>query len=490
MSLLSLFVLFPLGFMLTAILAGRHGALLIFAAAPAMIALAFRLLLVLDEGSLGGGLGGWPAPLGIRLDVSGFSAALLVASSITASLIGLYARSAFEMSGHAAGTRGATFWPLFFGLWAGMNAVLVSNDVFNLYVSIELLTITAVALVAYGSPRAALRYLLVAMPASLLFLLGVVFLYARYATLDIALLSKASVADLPTFIAAAAMSAGLMVKAALFPLHAWLPPAQGSAPAPVSALLSALVEKAGFFILLRLWFEALPALPDNGHVFGALGCAAILYGSLLALRQRALKKIIAYSTVAQLGYLFLVFPLAGAGGPAAPWAAGAWGGMALFALAHIFSKAGMFLAAGLMIQCAGDGRVDALRGIARTMPVTVFGFAVCAVSLMGLPPSGGFLAKYLLMTTALSAGLWIYALVILAGGLLAAAYLFRPLSHFMDARATPEITPRPQRVLPAIPLVLGLLSVGLGLVSAPAYTHVQIGAPERTQASMVAEEAP
>ncbi|TGY88521.1 hypothetical protein E5163_11955 [Marinicauda algicola] len=478
MSLLSLFVLVPLAFMLAAILAGRRGAWLVFAAVPVMLVLSVRLVLAMGGEAPGGALGGWPAPLGIRLQASGFSAALLVAANLTAGLAGLHAFGEMRMTGHGAGVRASTFWPLYFGLWAAAGAILVSNDVFNLYVALELLTVAAVALAAYGSREAALRYFLIAMPASLAFLLGVVLLYARYGALDLDLIAGRAVADLPTLLAAALMSAGLLAKGAVFPLHAWLPPAHAAAPAPASALLSGLVVKAAVFILVRLWFDALPglAVPALLHAFGALGAMAVIYGSVLALLQERLKRLVAYSTVAQLGYLLLVFPLAGGAQGAAPWAAGAWGAMALHALSHMLSKAGMFLAAGLIVHCAGEDRIARLDGIARAMPVTVLGFAVCAVSLMGLPPSGGFMAKYLFLVSALAAELWIYALVIVAGGLLAAAYLFRPLTHFMDGHHVPEVSTCPSRLLPALPLVLGLAAVGLGIASSAPYSFVQIGA--------------
>ena len=175
-------------------------------------------------------------------------------------------------------------------------------------------------LVALAGKRAALtaalRYLFVSLSASLFYLLGVGLVYGQCATVDLPSLAAKAQPGPTLWVALALMTGGLIAKAALFPMHFWLPPAHANAPAPVSALLSALVVKGSFYILLRLWFEAFPALltPAVAQLFGLLGAAAILWGSVNALFQSRLKLLIAYSTVAQLGYLFLLFPLAAAHG--------------------------------------------------------------------------------------------------------------------------------------------------------------------------------
>ena len=163
---------------------------------------------------------------------------------------------------------------------------------------------------------AALRYLFVSLSASLFYLLGVGLVYGQCATVDLPSLAAQAQPGPTLWVALALMTGGLIAKAALFPMHFWLPPAHANAPAPVSALLSALVVKGSFYILLRLWFEAFPALltPAVAQLFGLLGAAAILWGSVNALFQTRLKLLIAYSTVAQLGYLFLLFPLAASDG--------------------------------------------------------------------------------------------------------------------------------------------------------------------------------
>ena len=146
----------------------------------------------------------------------------------------------------------------------------------------------------------------------MLYLLGAALLYGAYGTLDIVLLSRLVRAEPAPWPRPSLMTAGLLAKTALFPLHLWLPPAHAGAPAPASAVLSALVVKGSFFIIVRLWFDVMPGLPSDAamQILATLGAAAILFGSVLALQQARLKLLVAYSTVAQIGYLFLMFPLA------------------------------------------------------------------------------------------------------------------------------------------------------------------------------------
>ncbi len=368
-------------------------------------------------------VGGWGAPLGIDLAADGLSAAMLILTQAVTLALAVYARAYFK-AGDAAG---AWFWPLTGFLIAGINALFVSADLFNLYVTLELIGLASVGIVAAGGGAAqlaaALRYLFASLVGSGAYLLGVALIYGAYGTVSIATLTPLMMAEAPrlVWIAAGLMLVGLMLKTALFPFHFWLPPAHGSAPAPVSALLSALVVKASFYLILRLWTGPLqPLLPVVAAWLAALlGALAIFWGSYRAIRAAKLKHLIAYSTVAQLGYLFLIFPLL-----AQPVALQA-GLMQVFA--HALAKAGMFAAAGVMIRATGQETVAGLAGAVNRLPVTLFAFGLAGMTLMGLPPSSGFLAKWQIIEAALAQGNWIIAVVALAGGLLATLYVFRVL---------------------------------------------------------------
>jgi multicomponent Na+:H+ antiporter subunit D len=479
-SSLELLLIVQLLALLVAIALGRRAARLMPLLALVMPALALWLVAdVWRFGPMTIAVGGWAPPLGIALRADGLSALMILLTAILASSAGLFSIAHYPPDGGEETAQSGTFWPLFFALWAAMTIVFASGDLFNLYVAIELLTIAAVGLTAFGALAAAMRYMVFALLGSLAFLLGVVLVYARYGTLDLVLLAGLVEPEPVTWLAAGLMTAGLLVKTALFPLHGWLPPAHGAAPPPASAVLSGLVVKASFYILVRLWFDVAPdlATPAFVQAMAALGALAILAGSVMAIRAERLKLVIAYSTVAQLGYLFLIWPLAGGDWGDVPWAAGAWTGGMIHALAHGLAKAAMFLAAGLMIEALGHDRLDGLQGIGRALPLTTFSFALAAVSLMGLPPSGGFIAKWLLLTAAFASGQLVWAAVMLIGGLMAAIYLFRPLNRMLDKTDPPELKTI-ARTRELLPMTLAILAILLGLAPGGIYDLLQIGRPE------------
>lgn len=438
-------------------------------AVGAILQLSVTILLWWQVRTYGGILyvpGGWPLPLGIALHLDGLALCFLVLTAVIASTCALHAhlylrdRYAFQRY----------FWPLYWFLWAGLNSVWLSADVFNLYVSLELVGLCAVGLVAItGEPQAlsaALRYLLAALAGSLMYLLGVALLYGGYGTLVLPELAEQVAPGLTTAVALGLMTVGLVFKTALFPLHGWLPPAHGGALPPVSALLSALVIKASFYTLVRLWLDLGDALPTalSANALGLLGAIAIFWGSWAALRQHKLKLVVAYSTVAQIGYFFLLFPLlAGAGVEAARKAEE---GVMLLVLAHGLAKAGMFLAAGNLVVSLGRDSVAGLTGISRFRPISLFSFGLAGVTLMGLPPSGGFTAKWLLLQSALASGKAVWAAVILLGGLATAAYIFRVFRQSFEEGPEDDVFNHPSRWMEAVPMSLSLGSVLLGLWAA------------------------
>lgn len=455
-------LLLPLAWATLAFVLGPgRGAWLAIAGLAAQFALAVDLARKVAAGGVASHVvGGWGAPLGIDLAADGLSAAMLLLTQGVALPLAIHARAYFK----AGDPAGVWFWPLLGFLLAGLNALFVSADLFNLYVTLELVGLAAVGLVAAGGGTqqvaAALRYLFATLLGSGAYLLGVALLYGAYGTVSSATLLPLVTAEAPrlVWIAAGLMVTGLLLKTALFPFHFWLPPAHGGAPAPVSALLSALVVKASFYLILRLWLGPLQALlPSFAWLLALLGAAAIFWGSWQAIRAVKVKRLIAYSTVAQLGYLFLIFPLL-----PAPGALQA-GVMQVFA--HGLAKAGMFAAAGVMIKATGQDTVAGLAGAVERLPVTFFAFGLAGMTLMGLPPSSGFLAKWQIIDAALAQGHWVIAVVALAGGLLAAVYVFRVLRQaFLQAPApdTATATAVP-RTLEWTAFALAAASVLLGL---------------------------
>jgi len=458
------------------------------------------LLAILTPAVVGGGtlvlaLAGHAAPLGIHLRADGLALLMLWLVALS----GGAAAVAALRSHPPASPGGGYFWPLWLLLLAGLNALFVSADLFNVYVAIELVSLSAIALIAAGGQadalRAAMRYLLLAMLASLAYLLGVALLYAQHGSLDLYQLAAgvaqagggpaATPARAATLTALSLITVALLLKAAVFPLHMWLPQAHAQAPGPVSAVLSALVVKTGVYLLYRLWLWTAAGL-DTAAVatlLGGLGAAAVVYGSLAALVQVQIKRVVAYSTVAQLGYLMLVFPLVG--DPRA--APGAWMGAGCQLFAHGLAKAGMFLAAAALVHGMGSGRLDRLAGADKSQPISLFAFGLAGVSLMGLPPSGGFLAKWLLLEAAWMQRAWFWMAVLLLGSLLAAAYVYRVLAAAFvtppaaaPGAAAPAQSSRGRPVplsmsLPA--LLLAMASVAMGLWVEPLLEMLAIGPP-------------
>ena len=418
-------------------------------------------------------LGGWAPPLGIALRADGLALVMIPAIAVVILGIGVYARADF---GTPAGVREAraplVFWTLLLAIWGSLNLVFVSGDLFTLYVALELLTFAAVPLVSLDGKaetlRAALRYLLYALLGSVFYLLGAVLLYGAYGTLDIELLAERVRPEPAELAAAALMTVGLLAKTALFPLHLWLPPAHAGAPAAASAVLSGLVIKGSWFLVVRVWFDVFPGLvtAPSAQLLATLGAAAILVGNVVALRQERLKLLVAYSTVAQIGYLFLMFPLAFDAGTAALERGGALAGGMLQAISHATAKAAMFMAAGLIYKALGHDRIAGLAGIGRALPVSVLTFAVAGLALMGLPPSGAFAAKKLLLDAAGASGQWWWEVVLDVGGLLTASYVVLVLAHALSPAAEP-VKPRApvSRLAETAALALAICSLALGLAA-------------------------
>ncbi len=449
----------PLALAIAAFLAPRMAAGLAYVNAVLMPAAAVGLLDAIADRPLTYALGDWSAPLGIRLYADSLTGILLLATSVIVFFITVYAQ------GYLARSPGRTsFWPLTFFLHAALNGIYLSADVFNLYVALELLSLSAVALVALGNEKAAvaaaLRYLLASLVASLAYLLGVTLLYHSYGALDLALLADGGRGEDTPWAALALMTAGLAIKGALFPVHFWLPRAHSEAPAPVSALLSALVVKAPFYVLIRLWTGPFEDAPQAvGELLGLLGCVAILWGSVQALRQERLKLLVAYSTVAQIGYLFLYFPLARA--------TAILDAVTVFIIAHALAKAAMFLAAGNILACLGHDRIQDLDRVAGHLPLSLAAFGIAGACIMGLPPSGNFIAKWLLIEAAFESGAWGWSVIIIAGSLLSAAYVFRVFGHAFTHRLGFEGGTAVSASMALAPFLVSLLALFLGLVAAP-----------------------
>ena len=490
--LLTLPVVLPLTFGILTLLfpsdwlarAGRHGALL----CAATVVPCTRW--IWQAGSLHQSLGGWVAPLGIDLYLDGMACLFLIFGALMGLGISFYAAAYFPPSPDGSRTRNDLFWPLWFVTWGGINSLFLTLDLFNIYVTLELISVTGVGLILIagtpGATRAALQYQMQALIAGLVYLLGVGLIYNVVGTLDLQLMGAELQPGPMKNMGMALMTSGILIKAALFPMHFWLPRAHADAPAPVSAVLSGLVVTVAFVILTRIWFAGLHRLAPFllPRLLGGLGAAGILWGGILALRQTRLKRVLAYSTVSQIGYLFLVFALTFHD---APGQGLVWTGAVYLAISHGLAKGAAFMAAGYLQKAEGSDNLRHLRGSARRHPVAVMVLALASINLMGLPPSTGFIGKWMMLKASFYTQQWMLAVVMLGGGLLAAAYLFRVFEILLqpaDAQAegpqtqhepaAPAYSPRGM-LIPAMLLALATL-VPVLFITAPE-ALLRIGAP-------------
>ena len=418
-------------------------------------------------------LGGWGAPLGIDLRADGLSVAMLALTSAVGFLVSIAALDSLKREARQR----QYFWPLWLLLLTGMNGVYLSTDLFNLYVMIEVIALAAVGLTVLNGTRDAVRagleYMYASILGALLFLMGVGFVYLHLGRLDFAGLAGAEVSG--SLIAAMAlMFVGLALKTALFPLHFWLPAAHANATAPASALLSGLVVKAALYIVLRL-AQYMPFPSETLlTLVGLMGAGAVIWGGIQALRAERLKLLVAWSTVAQIGLIFVAFARAGEMGLSESWKAAA-----LLILAHGVAKAAMFLSVGRIKDEIGH---DVIRDLDRAPirpTLAQFTFALAAISLIGLPPSLGFIGKWSLMEGAMAAGYWHWVAVTMAGTLLSVAYFSRVLAGFLrfDRVRAPVGEHQGWALADAAPLTLALTAIGLGLIAAPLLSFIEIGYP-------------
>lgn len=430
--------------------------------------LAFRLQ---ESGAYYHLVSGWGAPLGINLYVDGLSFLMLAITALVGTATSIYATKYFTLESVT------WFWPIWLFMIAALNALFLSQDIFNFYVTLELIGLASVALTALSNTKESLtgatRYLLVTLLGSLAYLLGVALLYHGFGSVDLTNLSK-KIESIPVVWAAMGlMSAGLLLKSALFPLHFWLPPAHASAPTPVSAVLSALILKASFYILLRLWLYLFSAVGDLylEVLFGLLGSVAILWGSIQALLQTRLKLLIAYSTVAQIGYLFVAFSLAIGGMPLA------WNAVVYLMLSHALAKSAMFLVAGNLLHFSGHDRIVDLDRIAQRLPLSTTAFALAGVSIIGLPLSGGFVAKWFLLEASLMNENWGYTIIIIIGSLLAAGYIFKVLGFAFTEASVPHEAKVISPYMEWAPLALSIMAIIVGFFAIPLLSLVNTGNP-------------
>jgi multicomponent Na+:H+ antiporter subunit D len=480
MSDISLLVLLPLLAALGAAAMPRHSAIWGLAATVLTAILAMWLALeLLQDGAREVAIGGWAAPLGIVLVADGLAVLMLlmtsgvgIAMAIQATSWGVWPSSC--TSKKAAALRSG-FWPLWLATLGALNVLFLSGDLFNIYVAFEILGLTAVGLTALsGTPnalRAAFDYLSAGLAGSLLLLLGIALAYGVIGRVDLAAVPMLA-ETVAGRMALSLFVAGLAVKAALFPLHFWMPAAHSSAAPVASALLSALVVKGALYVILRISIEGGAGMETLRFALAGMGAAAMLWGAWGALRASRLKLLVAQSTVAQIGLIAMAIGVSGDG----LMQNGLWHAAALLMLSHALAKAAMFVAVGRIAEELGHDRISGLNRKELRPGAAEFAFAIASVSLIGLPPTAGFIGKWILIEGLIVQNAWIWVALILIGTALSAAYISRVVSRCL--RGGPHIAKGahhpPWRAGDVVALGLATSALLLGLASAFPLTLLEI----------------
>ena len=342
-------------------------------------------------------VGGWHPPFGINLVGDSLSGFFHLIIAVVSFLIVVYSVSYMKQY-----TAGVKYYCLLMLMIAGMNGVVASGDLFNMYVFLEIAAISSYALVAFGIEHeeleASFKYLVLGSVASSFILFGIALMYSITGTLNLAdiaqVLEKNGSGSMVKFIAALFLG-GFGLKAALVPFHAWLPDAHPSAPAPISAMLSGLLIKAlGVYCIIRIFFNIIGFEPYYSTILITLGVISMVGGAILAIGQWDFKRMLAYSSISQIGYIVFAF---GLGSPLA-----IVGGL-FHLLNHAFFKSLLFLCSGAVEYSTGTRDLRQVGGLWRRMPITAVTCSIASLSISGIPPLGGFFSKLIIIIAAVQA---------------------------------------------------------------------------------------
>lgn len=375
-------------------------------------------------------VGKWPIPLGINLVLDGLSMLVILAISVVSFAAMLF--SAGYMERYTAKPK---YLSLFLLMVAGMNGVVLSGDMFNLFVFLEIASIASYALVGFGCEHeeleASFKYMVLGSIASMFILFGVALVYGNTGSLNMAYVSKA--------IAQTGLSRGLVfalglfvagfgLKAALVPFHAWLPDAHPSAPAPISAMLSGVLIKAlGVYALTRVVFNVFGISIQLGWILLILGVLSMVAGGFLAIGQWDIKRLMAYSSISQLGYVVMGIGLGGliiAEGGNTAWASLAILGGLFHLVNHAVYKSLLFLTSGSIEMSTGTRQMREMGGLGKVLPVTRATCTIASASIAGVPPFSGFWSKLILVIAAVQSGfIWLGAIIVFVAVLTLIMYL-------------------------------------------------------------------
>jgi multicomponent Na+:H+ antiporter subunit D len=435
------FVIIPLmaAFIVTLIASKKDvwGMVLALLSSAVLLVMALVAFLQLDGRTIIYEMGNWKIPIGIPLVLDSLSGFMLVVVNLIAVTSVLYSGQYIRHLG-----QDFKFYALFLLMLAGMNGVLLTGDIFNLYVFMEIALLAAFALVAFGCSaeeyEAAFKYAVMGAVSSALILIGIGALYSATSTLTMARIAEAVPTVPPKVIlwVGGLFLAGFGLKAAAMPFHAWLPDAHSSAPAPISAMLSGvLIKVLGIYAITRIFFNVLDAPPVFLSIFIVIGVASILISGFMAVIQWDMKRLLAYSSISQIGYILLGIGLA------TPLAL-------LGAVFHLFNhavfKSLLFYDAGSIELGMGTRDLKKLGKLGKYMPFTTGTSIIASLAISGIPPFNGFFSKLIIVIAALSAGQPMLAVLAILGSILTLAAVMK-VQRF-GLREEVEIEPTGEKI--------------------------------------------
>jgi multicomponent Na+:H+ antiporter subunit D len=476
-ALVSLPVLLPLAGAALSILFGRSRRVqrtIALSTLTAVLGISVALLVEVDRhGPVSVQAGGWRAPVGITLIADRFSAIMLVVASVMLLSVLVYA-----IGQPGAERNHVGFQSIYLVLAAGVAAAFLTGDLFNLFVSIEMMLTASYVLITLGGRleqvRSGMTYVVISLLASVLFVAMLAFVYASTGTVNMADLAG-KVGELPGGLRSALAVLMLVVfgiKAAIFPLFFWLPDSYPTAPSPVTAIFAGLLTKVGVYAIIRTQTLLFPNDTRPTTLLLVLAGATMLVGVLGAIAQGDVKRILSFQIISHIGYMIMGLGLFTVGGLAAA---------VLYTVHHIVAKTGLFLSGGLIEHAGGSSRLTRLGGMVRTAPVLAVLFLVPALSLIGLPPFSGFVAKFALVDAASERSSYGVMAVALLVSLLT---MYSLMKIWISVFWSPATEPVPDGAAPAQvaaeplggPLlmvaptaVLAALTVAIGLAAGPLY---------------------
>jgi multicomponent Na+:H+ antiporter subunit D len=423
---------------------------------------------VLANGPISYHIGGWAPPIGIEYRVDLFNAFVLVIVAVIGAVLMPFARR--SVAHEIDGDKQAWFYTMYLLCLTGLLGITITGDAFNIFVFLEISSLSTYVLIALGRNRRALlaayQYLIVGTIGATFYVVGIGFLYLVTGSLNIVdiaqrLAEPAAVNSRPVLAALAFIAVGVSLKLALFPLHVWLPGAYAHAPSMATAFLAGTATKVAIYVLVRFIFSvfgvaiSFKTLPV-AEIMLVLSVAAMFIASIIAVFETNLKRMLAYSSLAQIGYITLGISIANVSGLT---------GSIVHLLNHAIMKTALFMALGAVVYRIGAARIGDIAGIGRQMPLTMATFVAGGMALIGVPGTAGFISKWYLAIGASERGWWPLVFLILASSLIAVIYVGRVVeaAWFREpGEAVAKVTDPPaSMLLPMLALAAATIYLGI-----------------------------